>query len=44
MGRLLMATEIRSTRMYWHVQAPGTEGVMRIYPEDYKPKVNAMRI
>jgi hypothetical protein len=32
MGRLLMATEIRSTKTYWHVQAPDTANVSRIYP------------
>jgi hypothetical protein len=32
MGRLLMATEIRSMLTYWHVQAPGTPGVSRVYP------------
>lgn len=32
MGRLLMASEIRSAKTYWHVQAPGTPGVSRIYP------------
>lgn len=30
--RLLMATEIRSTRTYWHVQDPGTPNVRRVYP------------
>lgn len=42
MGRLLMATEIRSTQTYWHVQAPDTPGVNRVYPEIYKPKVIGM--
>ncbi len=32
MGRLLMATEIRSMLTYWHVQAPETVGVTRVYP------------
>jgi endo-1,3(4)-beta-glucanase len=32
MGRLLMATEIRSAKIYWHVQSPDTPGVSRIYP------------
>lgn len=31
-GRLLMATEVRSMLTYWHVQAPGTPGVSRVYP------------
>ena len=36
MGRLLMATEIRSMRTYWHVQEPGTLGIARVYPgEDF---------
>ena len=30
-----MATEIRSTRTYWHVQARETVGVARIYPGAY---------
>ena len=30
--RLLMATEIRSMRTYWHVQEPGTPNVARVYP------------
>jgi hypothetical protein len=42
MGRLLMATEVRSAKTYWHVQAPGTPGVSRIYPEVYEPKVIGM--
>lgn len=41
-GRLLMATEVRSTQTYWHVQAPDTKGVSRIYPEAYQPKVIGM--
>jgi endoglucanase Acf2 len=31
-GRLLMATEVRSAKTYWHVQSPNTPGVSRIYP------------
>mmetsp|Transcript_31779 Transcript_31779/g.30301 ORF Transcript_31779/g.30301 Transcript_31779/m.30301 type:complete len:1026 (+) Transcript_31779:155-3232(+) len=42
MGRLLLATEVRSAKTYWHVQAPQTEGVSRIYPDVYKPKVVGM--
>ena len=42
MGRLLLATEIRSAKTYWHVQAPNTPGVSRIYPEVYEPKVVGM--
>ena len=42
MGRLLMATEIRSAKTYWHVQAPNTPGVSRIYPAAYQPKVVGM--
>jgi hypothetical protein len=32
MGRLLMATEIRSMITYWHVQAPEAKSVARVYP------------
>eukprot|EP01035_Chromulina_nebulosa_P040727 gene40727-55070_t len=42
MGRLLMATEIRSAKTYWHVQARETVGVSRIYPDIYQPKVIGM--
>jgi len=42
MGRLLMATEIRSMRTYWHVQKPGTPNVARVYPDIYKPKAVGM--
>lgn len=42
MGRLLMATEIRSAKTYWHVQSPGAAGVTRIYPDVYGSKVVGM--
>lgn len=42
MGRLLMATEIRSAKTYWHVQSKEAVGVSRIYPEIYEPKVIGM--
>lgn len=42
MGRLLMATEVRSAKTYWHVHAPNTEGVDRIYPDVYEPRVVGM--
>jgi endoglucanase Acf2 len=42
MGRLLMATEVRSAKTYWHVQEPGTPGVSRIYPREYEPKIVGM--
>eukprot|EP00599_Poterioochromonas_sp_BG-1_P009041 CAMPEP_0173139988 /NCGR_PEP_ID=MMETSP1105-20130129/4598_1 /TAXON_ID=2985 /ORGANISM="Ochromonas sp., Strain BG-1" /LENGTH=938 /DNA_ID=CAMNT_0014052849 /DNA_START=75 /DNA_END=2891 /DNA_ORIENTATION=+ len=42
MGRLLMCTEIRSAKTYWHVQERGTPGVSRIYPDVYEPKVIGM--
>ena len=32
MGRLLLATEMRSAKTYWHVQDRSTPGVARIYP------------
>eukprot|EP01038_Epipyxis_sp_PR26KG_P009986 gene9986-13436_t len=41
-GRLLLATETRSARTYWHVQSPGAVGVSRIYPDIYEPKVVGM--
>jgi hypothetical protein len=41
MGRLLMATEIRTAQTYWHVRASGPN-VTRIYPEVYKSKVVGM--
>lgn len=42
MGRLLMATEIRSARTYWQVQPVGTPNVARIYPDSYDPMVVGM--
>lgn len=42
MGRLLMATEIRAAKTYWHVQRPDTADVWRIYPEVYAPKIVGM--
>jgi endo-1,3(4)-beta-glucanase len=42
MGRLLLATEIRSAKTYWHVQKAGTSGVFRVYPRGYEPKVVGM--
>lgn len=54
MGRLLLATEVRSARTYWHVQdrqfpAPNSKNslttvpiVSRIYPDEYKSKVVGM--
>lgn len=42
MGRLLMATEIRSARTYWQVQPVGTPDVVRIYPDNYSPLVVGM--
>jgi endoglucanase Acf2 len=42
MGRLLLATEVRSAKTYWHVRTPDTPGVSRMYPTAYKPKVVGM--
>jgi len=42
MGRLLLATEIRSARTYWHVQKRDTLGVDRVYPDVYTPDVIGM--
>ena len=42
MGRLLLATEVRSARTYWHVQKRSTPGVTRIYPDVYSPDVVGM--
>lgn len=41
MGRLLLATELRSAKTYWHVQKPGPN-VTRIYPAIYSPRVVGM--
>lgn len=41
MGRLLLATELRTAKTYWHVRASGP-GVTRIYPEIYASKVVGM--
>lgn len=41
-GLVLLTTEITGAQTYWHVQAPGTEGVSRIYPELYANKVVGM--
>jgi endo-1,3(4)-beta-glucanase len=40
MGRLLLATEIRSANTYWHVSSK--KNVNRIYPEVFKPKIVGM--
>jgi len=42
MGRLLLATEIRSAQSYWHVRSVGAKGVTRIYPDVYTSKVVGM--
>ena len=42
MGRLLLATEIRSAKAYYHVVAKASPGMPRIYPSVYKPKVVGM--
>jgi hypothetical protein len=34
--------QVRSAKTYWHVQAPDSPGVSRIYPKNYKPKVVGM--
>lgn len=41
MGRLLLATEIRSAKTYWHVRQ-AAPNVTRIYPEVYASKVVGM--
>ena len=41
MGKLLLATEIRSAQRYWHVRAAGP-GVVRVYPEVYTGNVVGM--
>ncbi len=42
MGRLLMATEIRAAKTYWHVRNASDPDVMRIYPEVYDAKIVGM--
>lgn len=39
MGRLLLATEIRSAQRYWHVRSVGSP---RVYPDVYEPHVVGM--
>jgi hypothetical protein len=34
--------QVRSAKTYWHVQAPDSPGVSRIYPKNYEPKVVGM--
>ncbi len=41
-GRVLMSTEIRSAKTYWHVLSPGSSSYERIYPLAYKPYVVGM--
>lgn len=41
MGRLLLATEVRTAKTYWHVRA-SAPNVTRIYPEVYASKVVGM--
>lgn len=38
----IFAHQVRSAKTYWHVQAPESQGVSRIYPKNYKPKVVGM--
>lgn len=40
MGRLLLATEIRSANTYWHVS--NKKDINRIYPDVFKPKIVGM--
>ena len=42
MGRLLMATELRSADTYWHVRSHNTQKHQRIYPTEYTPLVVGM--
>lgn len=43
MGRLLCATELRSAKLYWHVQDRQNDAnISRIYPDVYTPKVVGM--
>jgi hypothetical protein len=37
-GQVMLASELRSTRRYWHVHAQ-TEGAVKIFPSTYKPHV-----
>jgi hypothetical protein len=39
---IFLLHKVRSAKTYWHVQAPETAGVSRIYPDVYKPKVVGM--
>ncbi len=41
-GRVLMSTELRSAKTYWHVLPPGICDYERIYPLAYKPFVVGM--
>ncbi len=41
-GRVLMSTEIRSAKTYWHVLPPGIGNYERIYPLAYTPYVVGM--
>jgi endo-1,3(4)-beta-glucanase len=41
MGRLLLATELRSAKTYWHVM-PVESNVTRVYPAIYKPRIVGM--
>ncbi len=41
-GRVLMSTELRSAKTYWHVLPPGVSDYERIYPLAYKPFVVGM--
>jgi endo-1,3(4)-beta-glucanase len=40
-GRVLLSTEISVSKTYWHVQAK-RQGVARVYPDIYTPKVVGM--
>ncbi len=41
-GRVLMSTELRSAKTYWHVLPPGIGSYERIYPLAYKPYIVGM--
>jgi endo-1,3(4)-beta-glucanase len=42
MGRLLLATELRSADTYWHVRKRDSAKYPRIYPKEYTPLVVGM--
>lgn len=41
-GRILMSMTVRAAKVYYHIQSPGTNGTVRVYPVEYAGKAVGM--